>query len=294
MSLDTSTPTRRSAAEVERRHHPFRVGRLVKSIVLFVIAVLMIAPLVWLISTSLTEPIDAFTLPPRWIPIPFSLQNFGDVVDLIPIGRMFMNSIIVTVISVAGSLFTACLAAYAFSRLPFRGRDSIFIVLLAALMVPTQLTIIPIFIIMRKLELIDTLAALWIPALVNVFAIFFLRQYFNTIPRDLDEAARIDGAGHLRILFQIMVPLAGPAISALAILGFEASWNNYFGPLIFLSSPEKMTLPIGLVSLSAGQGGGPAVVVFAGITMVVLPILIVFLIFQRTFVESVASVGIRG
>jgi multiple sugar transport system permease protein len=284
----------RSAAAPARRRRPFRVGRLIKSVVLFVIGILMIAPLVWMIVTSLTEPIAAFALPPRWLPIPFSLQNFGDVVDLIPIGRQAVNSLIVTTISVAGSLLTASLAAYAFSRIPFRGRDTIFVVLLAALMVPTQLTIIPIFIIMRRLELVDTLAALWIPALVNVFAIFFLRQYFNTIPRDLDEAARIDGAGHLRILFQIMLPLAGPALSALAILGFEASWNNYFGPLIFLTSPEKMTLPIGLVSLSAGQGGGPAVVVFAGITMVVLPILVVFLIFQRAFVESVASVGIRG
>ena len=279
---------------MSRRRRPFRVGRLIKNIVLFVIGVLMIAPLVWMISTSLTEPIAAFDLPPNWIPVPFSLQNFADVVDLIPIGQQAVNSLIVTTISVVGSLLTASLAAYAFSRIPFRGRDSIFVVLLAALMVPTQLTIIPIFIIMRKLELIDTLAALWIPALVNVFAIFFLRQYFNTIPRDLDEAARIDGAGHLRILFQILLPLAGPALSALAILGFEASWNNYFGPLIFLNSPEKMTLPVGLVSLSAGQGGGPAVVVFAGITLVVVPILIVFLFFQRQFVESVASVGIRG
>jgi len=292
--MTSLSPDRTAPATHARRRRPFRVGRLIKSIVLFVIGILMIAPLVWMIVTSLTEPIAAFALPPRWVPIPFSLQNFGDVVDLIPIGQQAVNSLIVTTISVVGSLLTASLAAYAFSRIPFRGRDSIFVVLLAALMVPTQLTIIPIFIIMRKLELVDTLAALWIPALVNVFAIFFLRQYFNTIPRDLDEAARIDGAGHLRILFQIMLPLAGPALSALAILGFEASWNNYFGPLIFLTSPEKMTLPIGLVSLSAGQGGGPAVVVFAGITMVVLPILVVFLIFQRAFVESVASVGIRG
>ncbi len=290
----TSAASPTTTSPPPRRPRPFRVGRLVKSIVLLVIGVLMIAPLVWMITTSLTEPIAAFDLPPTWVPVPFSLQNFGDVVDLIPIGRQAVNSLIVTTISVVGSLITASLAAYAFSRIPFRGRDSVFVVLLAALMVPTQLTIIPIFIIMRKLELIDTLAALWIPALVNVFAIFFLRQYFNTIPRDLDEAARIDGAGHLRILFQILLPLAGPALSALAILGFEASWNNYFGPLIFLNSPEKMTLPVGLVSLSAGQGGGPAVVVFAGITMVVLPILIVFLVFQRTFVESVASVGIRG
>jgi multiple sugar transport system permease protein len=293
MSTEVSPP-RTTSAELPRRRRPFRPGRLVIGLVLFVVGVLMIAPLVWLISTSLIEPIEAFQLPPSWLPTPFSLQNFSDVFDLIPLGTMALNSLIVSLISVLGSLLTASLAAYAFSRLSFRGRDSVFVVLLAALMVPTQLTIIPIFILMRRLDLIDNLAALWLPALVNVFAIFFLRQYFNTIPRDLDEAARIDGAGHLRILFQIMLPLAGPALSALAILGFESSWNNYFGPLIFLTSPENMTLPIGLVSLSAGQGGGPAVVVFAGITLVVLPMLVVFLAFQRAFVESVASVGIRG
>ncbi len=278
----------------ERRRRRFRPGRVLLNLALLVLGLLMIAPLVWLISTSLIEPTEAFQLPPAWWPSPFSLQNFADVVDLIPLGQMALNSLLVSAITVLGSLFTASLAAYAFSRLPFRGRDTLFLLLLTALMVPTQLTIIPIFILMRNLGLIDNLAALWLPALVNVFAIFFLRQYFNTIPRDLDEAARIDGAGHVRILFQIMLPLAGPALSALAILGFEASWNNYFGPLIFLTSPENMTLPIGLVSLSAGQGGGPAVVVFAGITLVVLPMLVIFLAFQRAFVESVASVGIRG
>ncbi|MET9021011.1 carbohydrate ABC transporter permease [Actinopolymorpha sp. NPDC004070] len=280
------------------RHHqrgrPLRVGRLLISVVLLVIGVLMVAPLVWMISTSLTEPVEAFQLPPRWLPIPFSLQSFDEMAGLMPIGRMALNSLIVAVISVVGSLFTASLAAYSFSRIQFRGRNQVFLLLLSALMVPGQLTIIPIFILMRRLELVDTLAALWLPALINVFAIFFLRQYFNTIPRELDEAARIDGAGHLRILFQVMIPLAGPALSALAILGFEASWNNYFGPLIFLSTPEKMTLPIGLVTLSAGQGGGPAGVVFAGITIVVVPTLVVFVAFQRAFIESVASIGIRG
>lgn len=279
------------------RHHrrrPVRVGGLLISVVLFVIGVLMVAPLVWMISTSLTEPVEAFQLPPRWLPIPFSLQSFTEMAGLMPVGRMALNSFVVAVVSVAGSLFTASLAAYSFSRIQFRGRNQVFLLLLSALMVPGQLTIIPIFILMRRLELVDTLAALWLPALINVFAIFFLRQYFNSIPRELDEAARIDGAGHLRILFQIMIPLAGPALSALAILGFESSWNNYFGPLIFLSTPEKMTLPIGLVTLSAGQGGGPAGVVFAGITIVVVPTLIVFVVFQRAFIESVASVGIRG
>jgi len=287
----TSASTRATPA---RRRRPFRPARLVISLVLFVIGVLMIAPLVWMISTSLIEPTAAFALPPQWLPIPFSTQNFADVVDLIPVGQMALNSVVVSLISVVGSLLTACLAAYAFSRISFRGRDQVFLVMLSALMIPGQLIIIPVFVMMRKLELIDTLVALWLPALINVFAIFFLRQYFNTIPRELDEAARIDGAGHLRILFQIMVPLAGPALSALAILGFESSWNQYFGPLIFLTSPEKMTLPIGLVTLSAGQGGGAAAVVFAGIAVVVVPMLVVFLVFQRAFVESVASVGIRG
>jgi ABC-type glycerol-3-phosphate transport system permease component len=141
---------------------------------------------------------------------------------------------------------------------------------------------------------VDTLAALWLPALVNVFQIFFLTQYFKTIPRELDEAATIDGAGHGWILFRMLLPLSGPAIAALAILGFEASWNAYFGPLIFLASPENMTLPLGLVVLQNGFGAAPAVVVFAAITMVVLPLLIVFLAFQRQFVESVASTGLKG
>jgi len=160
-------------------------------------------------------------------------------------------------------------------------------------MVPVQLTIIPLFIMMRNLGLVDNIASLWLPALVNVFAIFFVKQYFDSIPRELDEAARIDGAGHLRILFRILVPLSAPALSAVSILAFEASWNNYFGPLIFLSSPQNMTLPIGLVSLSTGYGGPPAVV-FAAITLVVIPVLVLFLVFQRSIVESVASVGIRG
>lgn len=272
----------------------FRPARLLLSLVLFIVGALMVAPLIWLVAQSLTENISAFALPPSFVPVPFSLQNFSDLFDLIPIGRMALNSLIVACIATGGSLLTSILAAYGFSRIRFRGREPIFVALLAALMVPGQLTVIPVFIIMRNLGLVDTLAALWLPALVNVFAIFFLRQYFNTIPRDLDEAARIDGAGHGWILFRMLVPLSSPAIAALIILGFQASWNDYFNPLIFISSQDNMTLPLGLVTLSANQGGGPATVVFAGITLVVLPVLVIFLVFQRAFVESIASSGIRG
>lgn len=280
--------------EATRRRRRFSTGSIVLDIVLVVVGILMVSPLVWLISTSLTDAAQAFALPPTWIPAPFSLENFGQVFDLIPFGRMFLNSIIVATLATAGSLFTSILAAYAFSRLRFRGSQTIFVAILSALMVPVQLTIIPVFILMRTLHLVDTLTALWLPAFINVFAIFFLRQYFNTIPRELDEAARIDGAGHLWILFRMLVPLSGPAISALVILNFQAAWNDYFGPLIFISSPQNMTLPLGLVTLQAGQGGGPAVVVFAAVTMVVIPVLVLFLVFQRSFVSSIASSGIRG
>lgn len=255
---------------------------------------LMLAPLVWLFVTSVLPADEAFGLPPTWIPGQISLQNFRDVMDLVPFWRMAWNSLQVAVITTVGAVLTSALAAYAFSRLHFWGRDVIFIVLLAALMVPPQVTVIPVFVLMSKLELVDKPASVWLPALVNVFGIFFLRQYFSTIPRELDEAAVIDGAGHLRILFRIILPLSGPAVAALAIFVFEASWNNFFWPNVFLSSPENMTLPIGLVSLQATVGGGPAVVVFAAITMVVIPVLVLFLFFQRALMQSLAQTGLRG
>lgn len=298
MSVDLTKPTGVETADdpaprPRRRRRRFTPGQVLLGVVLAVLGVVMLAPLVWLLVQSFTEEGDAFGIPPGWLPKPFTTQNFQDIDGLIPFWRMALNSLIVAVISTGGSLLVSVLAAYGFSRLPFRGRDRIFALMLAALMVPVQMTIIPVFILMRNLHMIDTLQALWLPALINVFSIFFFRQYFNTIPKELDEAARIDGASHLWILFRLIVPLSGPALAAMAILTFEASWNNYFGPLIFLSSHDKMTLPIGLVTLQAGQGGS-SVVVFAAITAVVVPVLVVFLIFQRSFVASIASAGIRG
>ncbi|MEO3751378.1 carbohydrate ABC transporter permease [Streptomyces sp. B6B3] len=284
-----SKPNVKPSAGPTRR----RIGRLGADLALWLVGLLMVAPLLWMVVQSLTAEEAAFALPPKWVPDPFTLDNFRAIPDLVPFGRMALNSLQVAVLSTAGSLLVSVLAAYAFSRLSFRGRDGIFLIMLSALMVPTQMTVIPVFVLMRNLGLVDTLAALWLPALINVFSIFFLRQYFNTIPRELDEAARIDGAGHLWILFRMIVPLSGPALAAMTILTFELSWNNYFGPLIFLSSPEKMTLPIGLVTLQNGQGGS-SVVVLAAITAVVVPVLVVFLAFQRAFVASIASAGVRG
>lgn len=267
-------------------------GRLLAGLILLLVGVLMLAPLVWLVVESFTQEKAAFGLPPNWLPKPFTVDNFRAMDGLIPFGRMAVNSLVVAVISTAGSMLVSIMAGYAFSRLTFRGRDALLLVMLSALMVPVQTTIIPVFVLMRHAGLVDHLAALWLPALINVFAIFFFRQYFNTIPRELDEAARIDGAGHLWILFRVIVPLSGPAIAAMTILAFELSWNSYFQPLIFLSSPRQMTLPVGLVSLYAGQSGS-TVAVFAAITATVVPVLLVFLVFQRSFVASIASTGLR-
>ncbi len=226
-----------------------RLPRWLIGLALFVLAVLMLAPLVWMVTESFVDESHALRLPPKWIPRPFSVDNYRTVTDLIPFGRMALNSLIVATIATAGSMLVSVLAAYAFSRLRFPGRDVIFVVMLAALMIPGQMTVIPVFVLFRNLHLIDRLPALWLPALINVFAIFFFRQYFNTIPRELDEAAKIDGANNLWILFRVILPLSGPALAAVAILTFEASWNSYFWPLIFIRSEENMTLPLGLVAL---------------------------------------------
>jgi len=270
-----------------------KAPRVVIGVALFLLAVLMLAPLVWLVAESLTDESKALLLRPHWIPEPFTVENYRNISGLIPFGRMAINSLVVATIATAGSMFVSVLAAYGFSRLRFHGREGIFLVMLSALMIPGEMTLIPVFVLLRNLHLIDRLPALWLPALINVFAIFFFRQYFNSIPRELDEAARIDGANNVWILFRVILPLSGPALAAMTILAFEASWNSYLGPLIFISSKENMTLPLGLVTMNASQGGS-SVTVFAAITAIVLPVLVVFLVFQRVFVASIASVGIRG
>jgi multiple sugar transport system permease protein len=207
---------------------------------------------------------------------------------------MFLNSLKVTGLITIGALITSVLAAYAFARLRFPGRNLLFIVFLAGLMVPQQITVIPVFVLMRALNLVDTHASLVLPALVNALGIFLLRQFFMTIPRELDEAAKIDGAGHLTILFRVIIPLSWPAISALTIFLFQAYWNDFFWPNVFLSSTDQLTLPLGLVALQGAQGEAEVVVVFAAVSLLVAPLLVLFLFFQKNLIESIASTGLKG
>jgi len=270
------------------------IGSWALNLFLVAVGLLMLAPFYWVVLTSVLPQGKAFSLPPKWLPTNVNLVNFSEVFDLIPFGSMVLNSFKITAIITVGSLITSSLAAYAFARLEFPGRDLLFVVFLSALMIPPQVTVIPVFILVRTFGLIDTHAAVYLPALVQVLGIFLLRQWFRSIPRDLEDAAKVDGAGHLRILTRIIIPLSGPALSAVAIFVAQLYWNDFFWPNIMLSSPEKMTIPVGLVALQGYQGGAPAVVIFAAISMVTVPLLVLFIFAQKPITESMAMTGLRG
>ncbi len=270
-----------------------RSGGWFLNLIMVVVSLIMIVPLYWVIITAFVPQMSAFGKPPDWTPNEWTLDNVRKVLDSVPFWRQFFNSVKVSAIITVGSVTTSTMAAYAFARLQFPGRDVVFVIFLAALMVPGQVTVIPTFILMRNLGLMNTHEALWIPGLISVFGIFLLRQFFLRTPRDLEEAAKLDGAGYLRIMFQIALPLAAPAIVALAVLNFQAAWNDFFAPNLFLTTPDMFTLPVGLVALR-GMFGGTPTTIFAGVTMVLIPVLIVFLLAQRRLTESIALTGIRG
>ncbi len=270
-----------------------QVGGWLFNIFLVLIGLLMFLPFYWVLVTSVLPPDVAYSLPPKWFPTHITFDNFRQVFTLIPFGLLVLNSLKISVIITLGGIITSTLAAYAFARLRFPGRDIFFVLLLAALMVPPQVVAIPTFVLVRTFGLLDTHEAVYLPALVNVFGIFLLRQFFLTIPKELDDAAKMDGAGHLRILFEIYVPLSWPSLSALAIVIFQAAWNDFFWPNLFLSSPEKMTLPVGLVALQGLYGNGSSAVIFAAISMILLPVLILFIFTQRALTESLATTALK-
>lgn len=292
MTSLTTTP-RRSGAPAPRLVCS-KLSGWALNLVLVGLGLLMLAPIYWMAVTSILPTADAFALPPHWLPPHVTLSNYGDVFQAIPFGRMALNSLKISCIVTGGAVLTSTLAAYAFARLRFPGRDVLFVLLLSALMVPQQVTVIPTFVLVRYLGLLDTHEAVYLPALINIFGIFLLRQFFLSIPRELEDSAKLDGAGHLRILFQIVAPLSAPALTALAIFIFQGAWNDFFWPNLFLTSPDKMTLPVGLVSLKGSYGGGSAVVLFAALSMVVVPVLVLFLFTQRALTESIAMTGLKG
>ena len=267
---------------------------VVLQVSLLIISSMFLLPFLWMVSTSLRTPAESFTLPPKWLPENPQFANYRKVVESVPFSKFFLNSLLVSSLITLGQLITCSTAAYAFARLRFPGRNVLFVVLLSSLMIPIQVTIIPIFIMIRRFGLTDTLQSLILPSLISPFGVFLLRQFFLTIPKDLEDAATIDGANHFFIFTRIVLPLSKPALSALAVFTFNYHWNEFFRPLIFLNTYERMTLPLGLSILKGYFGTGSVSVIMAGVTLAVLPVLIAFIFAQRYLVEGITLTGMKG
>lgn len=260
-------------------------------LVLAPLALVMLVPLLWMLTTSLSTLTETRLFPPG-LPTDLQWRNFSLAWVQSPFARWLLNSAVVSVTCVVSNLVLCSLAGYAFARIPFAGSRVLFVGILATLMVPFQVVMIPTLLIVKYLGLVDTLPALILPNLATAFGIYLLRQFFVSLPAELEEAAIVDGAGRLTILARILLPLMGPPLSTLAVLTFLSVWNDFLWPLVVTSSPETMTVQIGLSTFqSAHFTNWP--VLMAGTSMSQLPVLVLFLLGQRYFVRSIATTGIR-
>jgi multiple sugar transport system permease protein len=258
-------------------------------------AIVAVFPVVWMVSTSLKPTGAEFTFPPQIIPNPIAWSNYLTAAKSAPFDVYFRNSFGVTVVASLGTLLSASLVAYGFARLRFFGRDFLFLVLLSTLMLPDIVTLIPRFILFRTLGWYDSLLPLIVPSWFGggAFYIFLIRQYYMTIPYELEEAARVDGASTLYIFTRIMLPLSGPALAAVAIFAVVGNWNDFLGPLIFTQSPQYRTLALGLRSFM-GEYHNAWNLLMAGATAMLVPILVLFLSAQKYFIRGVAMTGLAG
>ena len=269
-------------------------------LVLVPATLVLIFPFVWLIVTSVETPAEALHFPPILIPHELHFANYSNALAAAPFGRFFFNSAVVAVTTVLCNLVFCSLAGYAFARLRFLGRGALFAVIMATLMVPFQVTMIPQFIITKWLGVhvlagvgIDHLGALILPNAATAFGIFFLRQFFRTLPVEYEESARVDGASRLKVLWHIVLPLSVPALATLAALTFLDSWNNFLWPLIVVTSNNQMTLPLGLATFQ-GAHATEWTLLMAGNVMSLVPMLLIFFLAQRYFIRSVAATGLAG
>ena len=274
-----------------------RAGRLVVTVLLYVAvtigAVVMIMPFAWMLLASVKDLGQIYQVPPNWIPDPFVFQNYVNAWTAVPFATGYINSAIVTVTVVVANLLTCSMAAYAFARIEFPFRHTLFILFLATLMVPEQVTIIPLYIIIESLGLADTLLSLIIPyALFNAFGVFLLRQFIKSLPVDLEEAAIVDGANRWTIYWRIILPLIRPALAAFGIFTFLFQWNNFFRPLIFLNSIDNYTVPLA-INFFRGQYATDFALLMAGSAISIVPVLVVYVIGQRQIIEGIATTGLK-
>lgn len=267
-------------------------GKILSYVLLSIGAVVMVLPFLWMLSTAFKPTAEVFKMPPQLIGSRIEFGNFLRVSDRFPFGRFFLNSLKIAVIVVGVQLFTSSMAGFAFARLRFRGRDKLFLLYLATMMIPAQVTLIPNFLLMGQLNLVNTHYSLILPALVSAFGTFLMRQFFITVPPALEEAAKIDGCTPFGVYRRVFLPLSTPITATLAIFVLMNIWNDYFNPLIYINSVEKMTLTMGL-ALMQGMYSTDWVVLMAGTTLSLLPIIIAFLLAQDLFVKGVMLSGVK-
>ena len=277
--------------------HPVRtrvvpgLSRGLLAVVLSLTGVLMVAPIAWVVVQSFETPSEQFTVPPDWIPAHLSFFSYRTLFNAAPFVDNLLNSLFVTLAVVLGSTLVSVLAAYAFARFEFPGREVIFVLFLAALTLPSQVSAVPEFVVVKYLHLLNSQLSLVVPALIQVIGVFLLRQHFRTIPQELIDASAVDGAGRFSVLRHVYVPMSWPAISAVMVITGQYIWNDFFWPLLFISNQTRMTAPLALYNLQQ-MSGGDVGAVFAGLTVLSLPVLAAFLFMQRRLMEGIGYSGI--
>jgi multiple sugar transport system permease protein len=256
----------------------------------------MAAPFLWMALSAFKTKKDLTASPPVWIPSEWTLGNFQALLDQLDMPRYFVNSVVVAVLVTVSNLLFCSMIGYALAKLRFSGRSKVFGIVLAALMVPGNLMILPLYVLMNKLSLIDTYAGLILPFAASAFGVFLMRQFMQSIPDELLEAARIDGAGEWYIFWRIVLPLVKPALATLTIFTFLGSWNNFIWPLIATNDPDKYTLPVALATFANDPNrtvGGGNGMLMAGSLLIILPVLLVFMVLQRHFTQGIATAGMK-
>lgn len=271
----------------------FRISRVLAHLFLSVGAVTMLLPFLWMVSTSLKDMSEVFTFPPTLFGQELKRENYLNISDRFPFGIFFLNSLKITVIVVIVQLITSSMAGFVFARLKFRYRDLLFALYLVTLMVPGQVTMIPNFILMKLYGLVDTHAALILPNLVSAFGTFLMRQFFLSIPPSLEDAAKIDGCTPFGVYWRIFLPLSKPAMATLGVFIFMGIWNDFLGPLVFINTQDKMTLPLGLASMQ-GMYSTDWPSLMAGTVISLLPVIIVFLCAQNFIIRGITLSGLKG
>ncbi len=284
---------RDTAAPGGPRARRISTSRILLYGVLTVALAAVAAPFVWMVLGSVKSEGELRRVPPTWWPEAASLDSYTQLFSRLDFGTYFMNSIVVAVAVTAGNLLFCSMLGYALAMLDFTGKRAVFATVMATLMVPGVVTFVPLFVLVANAGLIDSLPGLILPFLVSPFGVFLMRQFILGLPRDLLDAGRVDGAGELKIFARIILPLCGPALATLGILTFLGSWNSFLWPLVVAQTEQHYTLPVALALYSTGQNSTNYGLLLAGATVVVLPVLAVFMVFQRRFIEGIATTGIK-